>query len=127
MGRQRVNLDPAMVAILEEGYQRQRNRRMTPVQRKKAARDAKRQRVTFELKPEIVEMIKLIAEFEECSPAGIVDLFVMEAVQEYIQGAIILDGRRRASRSPRWGWVVVLDNLDKLVRSVHQFLNDGQN
>jgi len=99
---------------------------MTVGQRKKAEQDARRKRVTLELKPQVVEMVRLIAEFEECSPAGIVDLFVAEAGQRYIEGEIILNGRRRASRSPRWGWVIVLDGLDDLVASLRQFLNRGE-
>jgi len=126
MARQKVRLDPAVDAVLGEGRQRRERRRMTPGQRKKAEQDAKRKRVTFELKPEVVEMVRLIAEFEECSPAGVVDLFVAEAAQQYVQGEIILDGRRRPSRSPRWGWVIVLDGLDDLVASLRQFLNRGQ-
>jgi hypothetical protein len=125
--RKRI-IDPAVVAVLEDGYQRQRRREMTPEQRKRAVQNAQRQRTTLELKPEIVEMIRLIAEFEECSPAGIVNLFVMEGVEQYIQGEIILDGRRRASRAPRWGWVVVLEDedLDGLTKALRQFLNVGK-
>ena len=126
MARQQVTLDPAVEAVLGEGRQRRQRRGMTVGQRKKAEQDARRKRVTLELKPQVVEMVRLIAEFEECSPAGIVDLFVAEAGQRYIEGEIILNGRRRASRSPRWGWVIVLDGLDDLVASLRQFLNRGE-
>lgn len=126
MARQKVTLDPAVAAVLGEGRQRRRRRTMTPGQRKKAEQDAQRKRVTLELKPQVVEIVRAIAEFEECSPAGIVDLFVAEAAGQYVAGEIRLDGRRRASRSPRWGWVIVLDGLDDLVASLRQFLNRGQ-
>ena len=124
--RRQPGLDPAVLAVLGDADQRGTRRQMTPAQRKKADRNAKRQRVTFELAPEIVEMVKMIAEFEECSPAGVINLFVMKASEQYINDEITLDGRRRASQTHRWGWVVVLEDLDDLMNRLRQFLSKGR-
>ena len=123
--RQKVIVDPAVDAILRDNNRRHQRRGMTQAQRAKADRDAKRQRVTLELAPEIVEMVKMIAEFEECSPAGVINLFVMKASEQYINNEITLDGRRRESQTHRWGWVVVLEDLDDLMSQLRQFLSKG--
>lgn len=124
--RRRAVIDPAVLAVLGDADQRDARRQMTPAQRQKAERDAKRQRVTLELAPEIVEMVKMIAEFEECSPAGVINLFVMKAIEQYVNSEITLDGRRRASQTHRWGWVVVLEGLDDLMSRLRQFLSKGR-
>jgi len=120
MERQRVQVDPAVAAVLQDGNRRTQRREMTEAQRRKAAQDAKRQRVTFELDPQVVKMITQIAAAEQCSPAGVVNLLVCEGVQRYVAGSLVFDGHRQVSGSPKWGWVVMIEGLEELVRELQK-------
>jgi len=120
MERQQVVLDPAVMAALGDGKEQRRRREMTPAQRAKAQRDAKRQRVTFELDPQVVKMITQIAAAEQCSPAGVVNLLVTEGVRQYMAGSLVFDGHRQVSGSPKWGWVVMIEGLEELVRELQK-------
>jgi len=109
MERQKVVLDPAIAAIVAEGGERQRKRRRTKVQRAQAERDAKRRRVTLELNPHVAQMLDAIAREEGCSPASVANLLLCDAVGRYVEDEVQFNGNRRASRSPRYEWVVELN------------------
>ena len=115
--RQRVIMDPAVAAVLGDNDRRAHRRSMTREQRKQSSR----QRVTFEIDPRVAQAIELVGKAEECSPASVVNLLVVEAVRRYIAGEITFDGHRRTSRSPRWVWVVTLpENVDELMNELRE-------
>jgi len=123
MARQRVELDPAVAAILGDGKKRQRRRGQTKVQRARAERDGKRQRMTLELDPAVAEMIEAIATAEGCSPASVVNLLVTECVAQYVAGGVNFEESRRPSRSPRYRWVVELNGrVEALVEALGEFV-----
>jgi len=123
MARQQVTLDPAIAAIVKDGSKRERRRGMTGAQRKQAKRDGGRQRVNLELDPQVVEMLKEIAGAEGCSPAGVVNVLVVEAVQQYVDGGVDFSEQRRPSRSARYEWVVELNGrVGLLVGVLREFL-----
>jgi len=115
MGRQTITIDPAVAAIIKDGGERQRKRRRTTVQRSQAARDAKRRRVTLELDPRVAQMLDRIAAEEGCSQASAANLLLCDAVTRYVGGAVRFNGNRRASRSPRYEWVVEMDGKAEMV------------
>jgi hypothetical protein len=106
-------MDPAVAAVLGQGERRQRERRQTPAQRRQAARDAKRTRITLELDPRIVQLLREVAEVEGTSPAGAANLLLREGLRRYVEGGLEFHKHRRPSRSPRYEWVVEL-SLDGL-------------
>lgn len=109
-GRRDVRLDPAVAAALGDADRRQRARHMTAGQRRQAARDAERQRVTLELAPELVARVREIAEREGCSPAGVVNVMLMEGLPRYEAGEIDFGEYVRPSRCPRYLWIVDVKN-----------------
>ena len=123
--RRRVVIDPAVAAVLGDGRKRERFRRMNRVERRQAARDATRKRVTYELDPRVVEMVAGIAEAEGCSPAGVVNLLMTEGIRRYVDGEVGFWGNVRESRCPRWLWVVAPQGIEDVVRRLGARLNDG--
>jgi len=115
MGRQTITIDPAVAAIIKEGGERQRKRRMTTAQRTQAERDAKRRRVTLEINPHVAQMLDRIASEEGCSQASAANLLLCDAVGRYVEGAVQFNGNRRRSRSPRYEWVVEMDGEAEVV------------
>jgi len=109
MARQQVTLDPAIAAIVKDGSKRERRRGMTQGQRKQSKRDEGRQRMTLELDERVAGMIGTIAEAEGCSPASVVNLLVVDAVQRYVAAELEFGEQRRPSRSPRYRWVAELN------------------
>jgi hypothetical protein len=107
MARRKVNMDPAVAAVMGDTKRRERRRGMTKAQKRQAERDAQRQRVTLELDPRIVAMVREIAEAEGCSPASVINLFVADALQRYVDGELVFVGHRRPSEGPRYDWVVI--------------------
>ena len=127
MERQRVVVDPAVAAVLGDAEKRATRRTMTQRQRKQAVRDEKRKRVTWELEPRIVEMVERIARAEGVSPASATNLLVVEAVARYVDGALVFDGQRRPSRSPRYEFVIELDErIGDVQMRLEEFLKLGK-
>lgn len=114
MGRKKVRMDAAVAAVLGDADRRERRRRMTKTERRQAERDAERERVTLELDPRVVSMIRSIAEAEGCSPAGAVNLLLADAIGRYVDGIVEFHGHRRASRSPRYKWVTLPPGISQL-------------
>jgi hypothetical protein len=98
MGRRTVVLDPAVTAIVEGGGRGGRR-----PERKGAL---PRARMTLELDPAIVAVIRDVAAAEGCSPAGVVNLFIADAVGRWRGGELDFGEHTRPSRGPRYEWVV---------------------
>lgn len=109
MSRKRAMVDPAVLAVLGDGERRGKTRRMSARQRKQAARDAVRQRVTLEVDRAVMDMVRRVATREGVSPAGVCSLFLAEMLMRYADGEIDFAEHTRPSRSPRYEWVVTID------------------
>lgn len=124
--RREIELDPAVAAVLGDGQRRAQQRKMTPAQRKRAARDSARQRVTMEMDPRIVSLVQQIADAEKCSPASVATILLKDALARYAADEIGLGDNLRSSRSPRYEWVVDLGDLSALGSAVKKRLKrDG--
>jgi hypothetical protein len=124
MKRKDVAMDPAVAAVLGDGRRRQRERGMTRAQRRQAARDARRQRVTYEIDPRIARLIGQVAEAEGVSPAGVVNRLMADALDRYAAGGIVFYGWRRESRGPRYEWVVELRGMGGVEHAVQERITD---
>lgn len=116
MGRQDVHLDPAVAAILGEQEFKQRAREAdTPAEkrqvRKEKERRESRQRVTLELHPQVVAVLRKVAEVEGCSPAAACNYLLGRALLEYGSGAWPLDEVKATTDSNRWQYVVDVGEL----------------
>ena len=107
--RREVRLDPAVEAVLGDGARRGRRRRMTRREREQAERDSRRQRVTLELNPEVVGLVRRVAEYEGVSPAGVVNVLLLEGLGRYGRGELGIDEYVRPSQGPRYDWVVEVE------------------
>ncbi|MFQ5434272.1 MAG: hypothetical protein ACE5FD_05295 [Anaerolineae bacterium] len=108
--RQQADVDPAVMAVLGDASRRGARRQMSKRQRAQARRDARRERITLELDPSIVRMVKSIAGREGVSPAGVCNLLLADAIVRYVAREIEFDNTNtRPSRSPRFEWVVTID------------------
>jgi len=127
MERQRVQVDPAVAAVLQDADRRSQRREMSQKQRKQAQRDEKRVRMTLELDPRVARMIGAIAVAEEVSPAGATNLLIVEAVQRYVEGVLEFEGQRQPSRSPRYVFMVELNGrVAELERQLDEFVKEGK-
>jgi len=127
MARQEVEIDSAVASILQDSKARTRRRRMPRAQRCKAERDARRSRVTWEINPHVDAMVRQIAEAEGCSPAGAVNLLVVDAVERYVVGDLEFAGHRRQSRSPRYDFVIELNGkVSTLLERVRRFIEESR-
>ncbi len=104
--RQQVTVPADVQAILGDARTRAQRRTMTKKQQRQADRDALRQRVTLELDPRVVEMIRQVARTEGCSPAGVVNLLALEGLRRYAEGAVEFYGNKRPSEGHRYAWVI---------------------
>jgi hypothetical protein len=93
--------------------------------RRRRTRMKARQQKNLKLDPHVARMLDLIAEYEHTSPAGVVDLFVVEGVKRYLQDEILFDEVVRESRSPTQDWVVTMPDLDELERELERFVRGG--
>jgi hypothetical protein len=109
MTRQTVNIDPAVAAILGESEQRAQMRTMTPAQRQRAQRQARRKSVTYEMHADLVAIVREIADAMEISPAAVVNRLLLDALRRYADGEIDFEDYLEPSRSPRYLWVVKID------------------
>lgn len=100
--------DPAVVAALESG------RGGRPGSRGRGKRRRSRPgRVTLELDVRIKAIIQEVAQAEGISPAGVVNLFVAEALVRYRSGELVVGDHVRDSRNTVFDFVVVLDAVLK--------------
>ena len=109
MERREVRLDPAVEAVLGDGARRGRRRRMTRRERAQAERDSRRQRVTLELNPELVGLVRRVGEHEGLSPAGVVNVLLLDGLRRYAGRELGVDEYVRPSQGPRYDWVVEVE------------------
>jgi hypothetical protein len=122
MTRQEVHIDPGITAILGESDDRTEERRMSPQQRKRKRRQAKRQSVTWELDASLVAIVRQIADALDISPASATNRLLFDALQRYAAGTIDFDDKYlRPSRAPRYLWVVDI-NTNGLQNDIDQRL-----
>jgi len=120
MKRQQVNVPADVQAILGDARTRVQRREMTGKQRRQADRDAQRQRVTLELDPRVVEMIRQVARAEECSPAGVVNLLALEGLRRYAEGAVEFYENKRPSEGHRYAWVIVPVGVEAMQKALNE-------
>jgi hypothetical protein len=120
--RQGVTLDPAVAAVLGDGAQRAKRRRMTERQRKEAERQGQRQRVTLELNPALVRLVQAAARVEGCSPATVVNICLADALRRVAMGELVLSDSMRGSRSARYECVTELHGVEMLERVMGRWL-----
>jgi hypothetical protein len=114
--RQDTNLDPAVAAILGEQEYKDRVRQAeTPAEKKKLKKTRQereqRQRVTLELHPDVVAVLRRIAEVEGCSPAGACNYLLGQAMLQYGTGTLSLQEVKAITDSNRWQFVVIVTDL----------------
>lgn len=109
-GRRRA-INPDIAAALGEAAQKEQDRSRTPQQRKKAKSDRKRNRVTYDLLPELEAMVERIAKTEELSKSGTAALLLAYAVHEYHNQGLTFFGFHTPSRSPLHEFVVTDENV----------------
>jgi hypothetical protein len=102
-------IDPAVLAILSDDKQRTRQRTMTPAQRRRATKRQLRKSVTYMLNPDLVVIVRQLAEALDISPAGAVDRLLLDALQRYANGDIDFHDHLAPSRSARYGWVIKIN------------------
>lgn len=118
--RKEIGIDPAVVAILDEAENRNKERTMSPIERKKANR-ARRKRITWELDDRLVALVQKIAKSYNISPAGTANILLAKALHDFAQGEINFTESLQPSRSPRYEWVVT-PSLGDLIPAVEEFL-----
>ena len=100
--------DPAVGAALgklDNVYDRTAKlRKMTPGQRRKAERDAKRPTVAMDIPPETMERLRATAQAEGVSVSGLANLFIQIGLRETEAGRFELSSYKRPTRSPRFDW-----------------------
>ncbi len=101
--------DPAVMAAIEGGQGR--GRPGGPGRRRRRRRRARPGRVTLELDVRIKAIIQEVAQAEGISPAGLVNLFVGDALGRYRSGELEVAQHVRESRNTVFEFVVVLDDV----------------
>ena len=103
--RQPVEFNDVRRAIDQKDRQAA-ERLMTPAEREQAQKDAQRKKVTYELDTTVVELIGQIAKAIGTSQAGVVNLFLAQALRDYADGELDFKDCLVPSRSPRFQWLV---------------------
>jgi len=119
--RRDVELDPAVRAILGDQSFKQKKRRSTRDDRRELERQHSRQRVTLELNPLVVDLLRRIAEREYCSPASAANLLLTHAILAYRDGDLPFSGHIRGTGSSRWENVIVLDEFAQELELLGKF------
>lgn len=99
-------IDPATAALLENGKAKQKQRHMTPAQRRKAKADAGRNKATYDLPVAITNRITEIAEVEGCPKSGVVTALLLDALRRYDDREIDLARFKSPSDSPKYDYVI---------------------
>jgi hypothetical protein len=110
--RQRVELDPAVMAVLGDGERRARSRAMSQGQRRRARRDEARSKATYDLPEELIAAVAARAAREDCSVSGLAGLLMAHGLAALRRGEIDVDRYLQPSRSPRFAWVVDVPDVE---------------
>lgn len=100
------DLDPAVNSVLTDAARKQRIRQMPKSEQARARREAARKRIIYEIPEVIQDAIAEIAQREGMSPSSVVSLLLAEGIRSYRAKRASFYGLRRASRSPRYEWVL---------------------
>lgn len=98
------DVDPAVNEILQESQQRAANRARTPAQRRKAARDAARNKITIDLAPSTTAQLRALAEELSVPISGLAGYLLARALGEIPTEEI--ERARVPSRSMRYEYVL---------------------
>ncbi len=103
--------DAAITSSLE---QIARRRQMTPSQRKKAARDAARTKVTYDFPAELIEQVDTLArEAYRCPASHLAALLVKVGLQAVSSGQVNVYDYRVPARSLRFDYSLDLNAFDE--------------
>lgn len=104
--------DPAVDVALEDTrsddvYSRlARARKMTPAQRKKAERDRKRSRVTFDWPADLVKRMEGLAAQHGVPVSQLAGLLALYALNDVDAGRIDIGAHKRPTTTPRYEWLL---------------------
>lgn len=107
--RKKVVIDPAVSSILGDGEKRQAARTMTTSQKKQAARDQARNKLTVDIPEWLEAEIRAAVLTEDCGPSGFVAFLICEGMRAYRQGK---RPRKEAARSLKYLYEVSVDEDD---------------
>jgi hypothetical protein len=116
--RREVDLDPAVAAILGDQRQRRKIRRASKKEAAELRRQAARHRVTLELDPVVVRVLRKVADAEGVSPAGACNWLLGNALVQYAEGTLDFSECKRGSESHRWAFVVELGDLAEVLEKL---------
>ena len=123
---QRLSIDPAVEAHMSQQPEDpvygslnkvRRARNMTASQRKKAARDKARNKVTYDLSPELQAAVNAIAERESIPASQAAAVLMIIGLEQVRRGQFdFADLVHRPSRSPRYDFVLELPDVPECRR-----------
>lgn len=117
MGRRQVGVDPVVLAVVTDGDEKRKKNG-----KRRKPRADERQQTNLRLASEVADIIKMLAHHERTTPAGVADLLIAAGLRQYLDGQVDFDQYIEESRSPRWDWVVRVDELPALVRELEEKL-----
>lgn len=106
--------DPAVEAALgqRDVYQRfGRAAARTNAERKKAKRDAARQRALYDLPEDVIQAVDALAERISSSKSQVAAYLLITGLHAVANGQVDLSAARRPSRSPRFEYTLTLPKL----------------
>jgi len=106
MSKRRDAVDPVVADLLGEAERRERIRRKPKAKQKKARRDAERNRVTYDIPPDLEEVISELAEREGLSKSSTAALLLAEGARQYASGDVTFNGNKSPARHPLYDWLV---------------------
>jgi hypothetical protein len=68
-----------------------------------------RQKVTLRLNPELIDLVRQVAQEEKISPSSVIDRLLLEGLQRYAQDALDFDGFLQPTTQGRYAWTVEID------------------
>lgn len=127
--RQSLALDPALQTHMSQepdpnapasdpvyghlAEQRARLRSMAPYQRRKAERDRKRVKVTYDWPAELRQQIHDMARWNGVPASQLAALLVKVGLRAINEGKLSLDDYRRPARLPNFEWFLDLEKMDE--------------
>ena len=65
-----------------------------------------RQKVTLRLNPEVIDLVRQVAQEEGISPSSVIDRLLFEGLQRYAQDALDFDTYLQPTTQGRYAWTV---------------------
>ncbi len=106
MTKKRQQFRGDAVSAVEDLKKKERERQMSPEERKETKRQAARSKATYDLPKGVQDAIASIAEQEGISASAVAALFLSDTLCRYREKKISFEGVKQESRSPRWKYVV---------------------